>query len=77
MSDFGKTVYRVELFDTAREQTEYYFGSLAAIYDVLTDLDIGCKLSNLWQVKIDVNEPYVNKRCKISKGVITRKKRSI
>lgn len=75
MSDYGKTLYRVKLLETDKKQKVYYFGSLSAIYDVLDESDIGCKLTNLWQFKVEENAPYRNRKCEISKGTIIRKKK--
>ena len=52
---------------------EYFFGSLAAIYDVFTAQQIGCAVTRLWQSKITPEKPFINKKCTISKVVVRHK----
>lgn len=55
-------------------QTDFYFGSLAAIYEVFTPEQIGCKLETLWNSKIDIMRPKTTPKCVVSKLVLYRKK---
>lgn len=52
-------------------KTEYYFGSLAAIYEVFDEDEIGCKLTTLqankWEFK-------ATRRCTITKLELIRKR---
>lgn len=57
-------------------RTDFYFGSLAAIFEVFSEQDIGCKVNTLWAAKIDVNSPKVTPQCVVSKQVLYRKKQS-
>lgn len=52
---------------------EFYFGSLAAIYDTFTPEQIGCKLEALWGAGITVEKPKLTRTCLISKHRIHRK----
>lgn len=56
-------------------RTEFYFGSLAAIYDQFTPKQIGCKVERLWNYGIKQNKPYKNARCVVSREVMRRKTR--
>ena len=56
-------------------QVEFFFGSLAAIYDVFDHEIIGCKIENLWNKNL--SEPgsvWTGSLCSISNHVLIRKK---
>ena len=55
-------------------QTDFYFGSLAAIYEIFSEEDIGCKLETLWSAKIDTLHPKATPKCVVSKQIVYRKK---
>ena len=55
-------------------ETEYYFGSISAIFDVFTEKDIGCALKSLWAANIDVNRPKIARYCTISRHFVYRKR---
>lgn len=57
------------------QRTEYYFGSLSAIYDQFTPKQIGCKVERLWNYGIKQNKPYKNARCVVSRELMRRKTR--
>ena len=57
------------------DQVEFFFGSLAAIYDVFSDAEVGCKIENLWNKNL--SEPgsvWNGSRCSISNHELIRKK---
>lgn len=54
---------------------EFYFGSLAAIYDMFSVEQIGCAVEVLWAYNIEHGKPFENAQCIISKETLTRKKR--
>lgn len=54
-------------------RTEFYFYSLAAIYEVFTPEQIGCTVRTLWNSGIEVGKPYYNRRCSVRKEPIGRK----
>lgn len=56
--------------------TDHFFGSLSAIYDTFTAEQIGCKVSRLWNLKITPQNPYLGRKCTISKEPLVRKKKS-
>lgn len=66
----GKTIYHVSFGD----DENYYFGSLAAIYDRFTPSEMGVSLARLYDVVITPEKPYRNKKCIIRKGFLQRKK---
>lgn len=55
--------------------SEYYFGSLAAIYDVFPAEAVGIRLRDLWSKKLCVGAPVVTGLCEISKHKIYQKTR--
>lgn len=70
MTANGKTVYHVSFGDDAN----YYFGSLAAVYDRFTPSELGVSLARLYDVAITPEKPYRNDKCIIRKGILQRKK---
>lgn len=66
----GMTIYHVSFGD----DENYYFGSLAAIYDRFTPSEMGVSLARLYDVAITPEKPYRNKKCIIRKGFLQRKK---
>lgn len=62
-------------FESGRAGTDFFFGSLAAIYEWFTPEQIGCTVNNLWNIGIDFGRPYLNQRCTISKEMFVRKSR--
>lgn len=67
------TIYIVEFFRKVRERKVWYFGSLAAIYELFTPEDIGCKLESLWNASLDYGDYKITKRCVIYKEKLHRK----
>ena len=57
------------------EKNEYFFTSLAAIYDQFSKEDIGCQVSRLWNLKIAPDNPYRGLKCVITKEPVARKRR--
>ena len=55
--------------------TEFYFGSLAAIYEMFSASEVGCRLEALWAANIDEAHPKATCSCVISKHKLYRKSR--
>lgn len=72
-------IYRVQFFNrpagSYTEQREFFFGSLAAIYELFTPEQIGCKVDNLWNIHVSDGVPYVNSLCRITRETLIRKER--
>lgn len=66
----GKTIYHVSFGD----DENFYFGSLAAVYDRFTPSELGVSLARLYDVAITPEKPYRNDKCIIRKGLLQRKK---
>lgn len=58
------------------DRYEFFFTSLAGIYEKFTPEQIGCTLHNLWNRNIEEDKPYENRRhtCKIIKEPLHRKR---
>ena len=71
-----ETIIKVQFLnpDPQTWRTEFYFGSLAAIFEVFTEDEVGCKLNTLWAAKIDHQHPKVTPKCIVSKQFLYRKK---
>jgi hypothetical protein len=66
----GNTIYHVCFGD----DNHHYFGSIAAIFDTFTPVELGVSKSRLWSYGITETRPYRNNKCIIYRGVIHRKK---
>lgn len=60
-----RTVVHVELF---ADNSHYYFGSLAAIYEKFSKEEIGISYGALRNYGLSSERPYKNKLCIIRKG---------
>ena len=67
---YGDKVYHVCFGDN----DHHYFGSITAIFDKFTPVELGVSKSRLWAFGIAKNKPYRNDKCIIYRGVIHRKK---
>ncbi len=71
-------VYRVSFHDPLPDacdgKTDFFFTSIAAIYDRFSREDIGCKVSRLWNLKISGGNTYDGRLCTISREPIFRMK---
>lgn len=68
--------YRVEFKEPPIEgddRTEFYFSSLAAIYEQFAPEQVGCKVSRLWNIGVSDGVPYKGRKCTITKERIRRK----
>ena len=70
-------IYVVSFKEPPREDTtstKFYFCSLAAIFDVFSVEDIGCKVTRLWNIGVANGNPYNGRKCSITREPITRKR---
>jgi|GEM_PF-2318255 len=66
-----RTVYKLKF----RTGTEYFFTSLAAIYELFSSEEVGCKVQHLWNLQICENKPYIGKKCSIYKVTLYTKRK--
>lgn len=72
----GETIYHIRFRtppDPEDGKTDFYFSSLAAIYDTFTPEQVGCAVQRLWNVKVTEESPYTGKLCEITKERVKRK----
>ena len=67
-------IYHLQFKEPVNNQTDYYFGSLSAIFDAFTAEDIGCKVERLWNIGVAKGAVYESKKCTIKAGSVKRKK---
>ncbi len=67
-------VYLLTFVEAIDGKKTYVFGSLSAIYTKFTEEQIGCKVTNLWNVNISQESPYSNHLCKIEEKEVIRTK---
>lgn len=66
----GTKIYHVCFGD----DNHHYFGSITAIFDTFTPVELGVSKSRLWAYGITETKPYKNNKCIIYRGTIHRKK---
>lgn len=67
-----QNIIKVQFLKPVDGQTEYFFGSIAAIYEQFTTEQIGCTMQTLWG-RVSAEMPYITKKCIISKHSVVRK----
>lgn len=71
------SVIRVQFFQPKDGCSEFYFGSFAAIFELFSPEDIGCRLESLWAANIDEEHPKATRLCVVSKHKLYRKSQKI
>ncbi len=75
------TIYHLHFFGYPKEstfRTDYYFGSISAIFEYFTVDEIGIQASSLYNFKFDeeINPIYENKKCRIRKSALLTKSKT-
>lgn len=68
-------IYKVEFFEPVNGKTEYYYGSLKAIFTEFEPEAIGCSLSRLYSYGITAENAKVTNRCIIRRVPVGRLQR--
>lgn len=71
-----RTIYRVKFKEpplSSDDRTEFFFTSLAAIYEVFMPEQIGCKVNRLYNIGVPDGKTYDGKRCQIFRETIHSK----
>lgn len=68
-----QNVIKVRFFNPVDGQIEYYFGSIAAMFERFTEEQIGCSQQAMWYHKLKPDKPKATKKCIITKHPIFRK----
>ena len=69
-------IYRVQFKEPPIQEddrTDFFFSSLAAIYDQFTPGQVGCKVARLWNIGVSDGKPYNGRKCTITKEEVKRK----
>ena len=73
----GSTLYHLHLknaSETIPAKVDFYFGSIASIYEAFTAGQLGIAQQSLYDFGITPERPYENSICMISKSELRRKK---
>ena len=65
-------IIKVSFHEPVNNKTDYYFGSLKAIFTEFTPEQVGCRLASLYDAGISTTSFKVTPKCIISKHAITR-----
>ena len=65
-------IVQVHFFEPVEGKTDYYFGSLKAIYAKFTKEQVGVSLESLYTCKISQDNAKVTKKCRIIRQEVTR-----
>jgi hypothetical protein len=74
MTPSQKHIYRISFKEAISGKTDYFYGSLSAIFTNFAPEQVGCKVERLWNFKITENNPYRGRKCTITKELLIRKK---
>lgn len=70
-------IYRVDFVDcplAGDSRKVFYFHSIAAIYDLFTAEQVGCKVTRLWNIGVADGNSYHGRKCSITREPIMRKR---
>lgn len=68
-----QSVIKVHFLKPLGGEVEYFFGSLAAMFERFSEEELGCNQLSLWRHKLTADNPKVTKKCIISKHPVARK----
>lgn len=71
-----QNLIKVQFFKPVDGKTEYFFGSISAIYERFTAAQIGCPIQSFWLQKLTQEKPKATDKCLITKHSIIRKPQS-
>ena len=68
-----QTIIKLQFFAPVDGRTDYYFSSLAAIYERFSPKQIGCALATLWGSNVEIGNPKSTRLCVISREPLYNK----
>ncbi len=68
-------IYKIEFFEPIKGKTEYYFGSLKALFTEFSPEQIGLSLARLYAHGITASNPKVTNKCIIRRVEVSRLQR--
>ena len=63
---------RVQFFEPVDGKTDYYFGSIKAIYTKFNATEIGLTIGSFYGRRLSEDSPIVTDKCRITRVEITR-----
>lgn len=69
-------IYRVRFKKPPTEgddRQEFFFSSLAAIYDTFTPEQVGCGMARLYNARVSKGQPYTGRLCEITREEVKSK----
>jgi hypothetical protein len=69
-----KHIYRVSFKEQIDGKNDYFYSSLSAIFTNFTPEQIGCGVRRLWNIKVTEENPYIGRKCTITREPLVRKK---
>jgi hypothetical protein len=70
-------IYKVSFKEPKNGKTDYFFSSLSAIFTLFTPEEIGCRVTQLWKLRITGQKPYRGRKCTITKEPLNRKRKKV
>lgn len=73
-----KYIYRLRFITPPTDEGvfDYYFSSLAAIYDVFTAKQVGCGAQHLYNCKVSEGNSYKDKKALVTREVLHLKEQA-
>lgn len=66
-------LYKITFKEPIEGKTDFFFGSLSAIYDTFTAEQVGCSVSRLWNIGVSKGTRYSGAKCDITVEELIRK----
>ena len=66
------TLIRVHFFEPIEGKSDFYFGSVKAIFSMFTKEQIGCSMASAYSSALKVGHSRSTERCLIEKAEIVR-----
>lgn len=57
------------------QRRDFFFHSVAAIYEMFTAEQVGCKVTRLWNLGVSQGNAYHGRHCDVTREPIMRKRR--
>ncbi|AZA91151.1 Uncharacterised protein [Chryseobacterium nakagawai] len=62
-----KSIYHVRFFDPIKDKTDYYFGTISAIYELFTPQQVGYSQQYIYKHAMKLGDELRTKYCVIKK----------
>lgn len=65
-------IIQVRFFEPVNGKTDYFFGSIKAIYEMFTPEQIGCQIEQIHKAHISQHQAKTTRYCRIIKQGVSR-----